>query len=151
MKYFIAGLMEWETCGAQNAMGTPVQVRFLYPAPFKFEIGLIHGIRPFCLSHLIFCLSSFYEFTAKVGNKIPQILETKYHKSWKQKAENKHHQFTQGSRKTRRTKPFQNLAFSKLSAFFLFLFYFENLLLMTHHICRRLQRTNHDSVFSFNY
>lgn len=68
-------------------MGTPVQVRFLYPAPFKFEIGLIHGIRPFYLPHLIFCLSFFYEFTAKVGNKIPQKLETKCHKYWKQKLE----------------------------------------------------------------
>lgn len=65
-------------------MGTPVQVRFLYPAPFKNIIGLIQGIRSFCLPHLIFCLSSFYEFTAKVGNKIPQKLETKCHKSWKQ-------------------------------------------------------------------
>lgn len=44
-------------------------------------IGLIHGIRPFYLSCLIFCLSSFYEFTAKVGNKMPQILEPKYRKS----------------------------------------------------------------------
>ena len=67
-------------------MGTPVQVQFLYPAPFKNIIGLIHGIRSFCLPHLIFCLSSLYEFTAKVGNKIPQKLETKYRKSWKQNA-----------------------------------------------------------------
>ena len=36
------------------------------------------------LPNLIFCLSSFYEFTAKVGNKTPQKLETKYRKSWKQ-------------------------------------------------------------------
>ena len=50
----------------------------------KNIIGLIHGIRPFYLSRLIFCLSSFYEFTAKVGNKMPQILEPKYRKSWKQ-------------------------------------------------------------------
>lgn len=41
----------------------------------KNIIGLIHGIRPFYLSRLIFCLSSFYELTAKVGNKMPQILE----------------------------------------------------------------------------
>ena len=34
-------------CRTQDAMGTPMQVRFLYVAPFKFEIGLIHGIRPF--------------------------------------------------------------------------------------------------------
>lgn len=27
------------------------------------------------------CLSSFYKFTAKVGNKMPQILESKYRKS----------------------------------------------------------------------
>lgn len=50
----------------------------------KNIIGLIHVIRPFYLSHLIFCLSSFYEFTAKVGNKMSQILEPKYRKSWKQ-------------------------------------------------------------------
>ena len=67
-------------------METPVQVRFLYPAPFKFEIGLIHCIRPFYLPHLIFCLSYFYELTAKVENKMPQNLETKYRKSWKQNA-----------------------------------------------------------------
>ena len=57
-------------------MGTPVQVRFLYPAPFKNIIGLIQGIRSFCLPLLILCLSSFYEFTTKVGNKMPQKLET---------------------------------------------------------------------------
>ena len=50
----------------------------------KNIIGLIHVIRPFYLSHLIFCLSSFYEFTAKVGNKMPQKLELKCRKSWKQ-------------------------------------------------------------------
>ena len=67
-------------------MGTPVQVRVMYPTPFKNIIGLIHVIRLFYLPLLIFCLSSFYEFTTKVGNKIPQKLETKYRKSWKQNA-----------------------------------------------------------------
>ena len=70
----------------QDAMGTPVEVRLLYLAPFKNIIGLMYGIRLFYLPHLIFCLSSFYEFTTKVGNKIPQKLETKYRKSWKQNA-----------------------------------------------------------------
>lgn len=40
----------------------------------KNIIGLIQGIRPFYLSRLIFCLSFFYEFTAKVRNKMLTLL-----------------------------------------------------------------------------
>ena len=126
-----------------------VGLRTPWEHPCRFDSCMWHHSNLRSVWYMVsdlFCLPYFkalfilvpWIFTANIGNKIPQMLETKNHKSWKQKAENKHHQFTQDSRKTRRTKPFWRLAFSKPSAFFLFLFYFVNLLLMTHHICRRL-------------
>ena len=94
-----------------------VGLRTPWEHPCRFDSCMWHHSNLRSVWYMVldlFCLPYFkalfilvpWIFTANIGNKIPQMLETKNHKSWKQKAENKHHQFTQGSRKSRRTKPF---------------------------------------------